>query len=62
MQLEFDKTMATYLRMQNTDRLRQLEREHIPSNTMQSRDVEYGICLDIEQILMDYLESQGENA
>ena len=60
MNLVLDKTQAHYLLILNRDRQRLLSQAVSPSNRLQSTDVEYGISIDIEQLLMDSLEEAGE--
>ena len=60
MNLVLDKTQAHYLLILNRDRQRLLSQAGSPSNRLQSTDVEYGISIDIEQLLMDSLEEAGE--
>jgi len=55
-----DKTQAHYLLILNRDRQRLLHEATSPSNRLQSVDVEYGISIDIEQLLMDLLTEAGE--
>ena len=58
--LEIDKTQAHYLLILNRDRQRLLTSYSAPSNRLQSTDVEYGISVDIEQVVMDALVEVGE--
>jgi hypothetical protein len=58
--LELDKTQAHYLLILNRDRQRLLNQTGSPSSVLQSRDVEYGISIDIEQMLMDLMTEAGE--
>ena len=60
MNLVLDKTQAHYLLILNRDRQRLLSQAGSPSNRLQSTDVEYGISIDIEQLLMDSLTEAGE--
>ena len=60
MELLVDKTQAHYLLILNRDRQRLLNQATTPSNRLQSTDVEYGISIDIEQLLMDLLTEAGE--
>ena len=60
MNLIVDKTQAHYLLILNRDRQRLLNEAISPSNRLQSVDVEYGISIDIEQLLMDVLTEAGE--
>ena len=60
MNLVLDKTQAHYLLILNRDRQRLLNQASSPSNRLQSTDVEYGISIDIEQLLMDSLAEAGE--
>ena len=60
MNLVLDKTQAHYLLILNRDRQRLLNQAGSPSNELQSTDVEYGISIDIEQLLMDSLTEAGE--
>ena len=60
MNLVLDKTQAHYLLILNRDRQRLLSQAGSPSNRLQSTDVEYGISIDIEQLLMDLLTEAGE--
>ena len=60
MNLVLDKTQAHYLLILNRDRQRLLNQADYPSNKLQSTDVEYGISIDIEQLLMDSLTEAGE--
>ena len=60
MNLLVDKTQAHYLLILNRDRQRLLSQAITPSNRLQSTDVEYGISIDIEQLLMDVLTEAGE--
>lgn len=60
MNLVVDKTQAHYLLILNRDRQRLLSQAITPSNRLQSTDVEYGISIDIEQLLMDVLTEAGE--
>ena len=60
MNLIVDKTQAHYLLILNRDRQRLLNEAISPSNRLQSVDVEYGISIDIEQLLMDLLTEAGE--
>ena len=60
MNLVLDKTQAHYLLILNRDRQRLLNQASSPSNRLQSTDVEYGISIDIEQLLMDSLTEAGE--
>lgn len=60
MNLVLDKTQAHYLLILNKDRQRLLNQASSPSNRLQSTDVEYGISIDIEQLLMDSLTEAGE--
>lgn len=60
MNLIVDKTQAHYLLILNRDRQRLLTQAITPSNRLQSTDVEYGISIDIEQLLMDVLTEAGE--
>jgi len=58
--LIIDKTQAYYLLTLNRDRQQLLNQATTPSNRLQSTDVEYGISIDIEQLLMDALTEAGE--
>ena len=60
MELVVDKTQAHYLLILNRDRQKLLNQATSPSNRLQSTDVEYGISIDIEQLLMDLLTESGE--
>jgi hypothetical protein len=60
MDLVVDKTQAHYLLILNRDRQRLLNEAISPSSRLQSTDVEYGISIDIEQLLMDALTEAGE--
>ena len=60
MELVVDKTQAHYLLILNRDRQKLLNQATTPSNRLQSADVEYGISIDIEQLLMDLLTEAGE--
>lgn len=60
MDLVVDKTQAHYLLILNRDRQRLLNEAVSPSSRLQSTDVEYGISIDIEQLLMDALTEAGE--
>ena len=60
MELVVDKTQAHYLLILNRDRQRLLNQATTPSSRLQSTDVEYGISIDIEQLLMDLLTEAGE--
>lgn len=60
MELVVDKTQAHYLLILNRDRQKLLNQATTPSNRLQSTDVEYGISIDIEQLLMDLLTEAGE--
>ena len=60
MNLIIDKTQAYYLLTLNRDRQNLLNQATTPSNRLQSTDVEYGISIDIEQLLMDALTEAGE--
>lgn len=60
MELLVDKTQAHYLLILNRDRQKLLNQATTPSNRLQSTDVEYGISIDIEQLLMDLLTEAGE--
>lgn len=60
MNLKIDKTQAHYLLILNRDRQRLLQGATSPSNRLKSDDVEYGISIDIEQLLMDLLVEAGE--
>lgn len=55
-----DKTQAHYLLILNRDRQKLLNQATTASNRLQSTDVEYGISIDIEQLLMDLLAEAGE--
>jgi hypothetical protein len=59
-ELLVDKTQAHYLLILNRDRQKLLNQATTPSNRLQSTDVEYGISIDIEQLLMDLLTESGE--
>jgi hypothetical protein len=59
-ELVLDKTQAHYLLILNRDRQKLLNQATTPSNRLQSTDVEYGISIDIEQLLMDLLTEAGE--
>jgi hypothetical protein len=59
-ELLVDKTQAHYLLILNRDRQKLLNQATTPSNRLQSTDVEYGISIDIEQLLMDLLTEAGE--
>jgi hypothetical protein len=59
-ELVVDKTQAHYLLILNRDRQKLLNQATSPSNRLQSTDVEYGISIDIEQLLMDLLTESGE--
>jgi hypothetical protein len=59
-ELVVDKTQAHYLLILNRDRQKLLNQATTPSNRLQSTDVEYGISIDIEQLLMDLLTEAGE--
>lgn len=60
MELVLDKTQAHYLLILNRDRQKLLNQATTASNRLQSTDVEYGISIDIEQLLMDLLAEAGE--
>ena len=60
MTLKLDKTQAHYLLVLNRDRQRLLNKAGSPTNELQSRDVEYGISIDIEQLVMDAMTEAGE--
>jgi hypothetical protein len=59
-ELVLDKTQAHYLLILNRDRQKLLNQATTASNRLQSTDVEYGISIDIEQLLMDLLAEAGE--
>ena len=59
MNLTLDNTQAYYLLTLNRDRQVLLTQASNPSPRLQSSDVEYGISIDIEQLLMDAMESEG---
>lgn len=60
MELVLDKTQAHYLLILNRDRQKLLNQATTASNRLQSTDVEYGISIDIEQLLMNLLAEAGE--
>lgn len=57
MNLILDNTQAYYLLTLNRDRQALLTQASTPSPRLQSSDVEYGISIDIEQLLMDAMEA-----
>ena len=59
MNVTLDNTQAHYLLILNRDRQALLTQANTPSNRLQSSDVEYGISIDIEQLLMDAMEDAG---
>ena len=58
--IELDKTQAHYLLILNRDRQKLLNEATLPSNRLKSSDVEYGISIDIEQLVMDAMTEAGE--
>lgn len=59
MNITLDNTQAYYLLTLNRDRQVLLTQASNPSPRLQSSDVEYGISIDIEQLLMDAMEDAG---
>lgn len=59
MTVTLDNTQAYYLLTLNRDRQVLLKQASTPSPRLQSSDVEYGISIDIEQLLMDAMEDAG---
>ena len=59
MNLTLDSTQAYYLLTLNRDRQVLLTQASTPSPRLQSSDVEYGISIDIEQLLMDAMENES---
>ena len=59
MNITLDNTQAYYLLTLNRDRQVLLTQASHPSPRLQSSDVEYGISIDIEQLLMDAMEDAG---
>ena len=59
MNVTLDNTQAYYLLTLNRDRQVLLTQANTPSPRLQSSDVEYGISIDIEQLLMDAMEDAG---
>ena len=61
MKIDIDNTQLHYLLILNTDRQKLLRQAISPSSRLQSADVEYGISIDIEQLLIDALTEAGES-